>query len=94
MAEVRVQRVEQAPQGKLTKRELYAMLCYYYPQYKLQDAQNMPARDLNLLIRTARKIEGAKMYDLTLIVASPNSSDKDSVKNLLDQFAKRAKGQE
>lgn len=78
------------PSKKTAKRDLYATVCYYYPQYNLQQAQNLPGRDINLLIKTAQKMEAVKMYNLTQIVAAPNSHKGRSVKKLLDHFKKVA----
>lgn len=33
-------------------RERYALVAYYYPQYKLEDVEEMKSRDVDLLIRT------------------------------------------
>lgn len=93
MADIQVQRVQGVNDSsiKLTKREMYALVCYYYPRYSLKEAQDLPARDLNLLLRTARKENAKKMRDLTLIVAAPHGKDKDTVKNIVSHFEKQAK---
>lgn len=90
MADVRVQRAEQES-SKISKRELYALVCYYYPKYSLKDAQDLPARDLNLLLKTAKKQHALKMKDLIMAIASPHAKDKNSVKNLLSHFDKQIK---
>lgn len=92
MARVQVQRVDGGKSNKLSKRELYATVCYYYPQYKLKDAQKMSARNLKLLLDTAQKQEAVKMYNLTAIAAAPHSKRQTNVKKLLGHFSKLAKG--
>ena len=87
MATVKVKQVTRDGRG-LSKRELYATVCYYYPQYTLKQVQEMPARDIQLLINTARKLEAAQNYNLTQIVAAPHSKKGANVKKLLDHFEK------
>lgn len=85
MAKIRVQKI-QNELPKLSKRELYALLAYYYPQYKLTDGQNMPYRDICLLLKTAQKQEAIKMYNIASIVLSPHAKDKKAGSKLLDYF--------
>lgn len=74
------------PQKKTNKRELYAMVCFYYNQYTLKEAQKLPARDLILLIKTAQKLEAQKMFNLTQIAAAPHTKGGKSVKKLAEHF--------
>lgn len=90
MADIKVKKVDSGGK-RLSNRELYAMLAYYYPQYTLRDAQELSARDLNLLLQTAKKQHALKMKDLVLIVAAPHAKDKDSVKKLAKHFEDLAK---
>lgn len=92
MADVRVQRVEEDLSGKkLSKREMYALVCYYYPRYSLKDAQDLPARDLSLLLKTAKKQYALKMKDFVIAIAAPHAKDKNTVKNLLSEYDKQIK---
>ena len=91
MADVRVKRVEGAGGKKLSNRELYALVCYHYPAYTLKMAQDLPARDLNLLLKTARKQNALKMRDLVSIVSAPHAKDKNTVKKLSDHFGNLTK---
>jgi hypothetical protein len=90
MADVQVQRVGGVAKT-LSLRERYALLCYYYPRYSLQEAAKLPARDLNLLIRTAQKIQAIDKHDLVLIISAPHAKEKDSAKKLLEHFKSLAK---
>lgn len=78
------------PSQKLSKRELYATVCYYYPIYNLEKAQKLPARDISLLVKTAQKIKAMEFYNLTQIAAAPSSKKARGVKKLLDHFKKVA----
>lgn len=71
---------------KNEKRELYAEICYFYPQYTLQEASKLPARDLNLLLKVAHKQEAVKFYNLTQIVASPHTKKGKGVDTLSKHF--------
>lgn len=77
---------------KSTKREVWATLCFYYPQYTLEQASKLPMRDVNLLIKVARKIEAGKMMDFLNIIVSPHSKKPDrEVKKLFEHFEKLTK---
>ncbi len=69
-------------------RTLYARVAYYFPQYRLEEVESMPYRDVLLLLRTANKIEAERMYNLTMIASAPQSKNGKGVKTLLDHFKK------
>ena len=71
-----------------TNREIWATLCYYYPQYTLQSASQLPIRDIRLLIRVAEEKEAEKYYNLTQIAAAPHSKKGKGVKTLTEHFKK------
>lgn len=83
--------VAKLPQKKGNKRELYARVCFYYPQYNLQEAAKLPARDVNLLLKTAKRIEAKRMYDLVQVVAAPNTKKGSGVKKLSNFFLRESK---
>lgn len=73
---------------KLSNRRIWATICYYYPQYTLEDASKLSVRDINLLIKTANKIEAERMYSLTQIAAAPHTKKGSGVKKLTETFKK------
>lgn len=78
------------PQGsKTSKRELWATICYYYPQYTLQEASKLSVRDIKLLLRVAEKINAQNKYDYTQIVAAPHTKKGSGVKKLTEHFKKQ-----
>lgn len=89
MAEIRVQKAPKAERG-IAKRELYATVCYHFPQYKLQEVEAMPFRDVQLLLKTAQKQQAAYFHNMTLIVQAPHSDKQKNVKKLVDHFKKIA----
>ena len=89
MARVRVQKVP-TQTSRFSKREIYALLCYHYPQYTLREAANLPYRDVKLLIQTAEKKEAVRMYNLTQIAAAPHTKKGEGVKKLIKHFKNMA----
>lgn len=69
-----------------SKRELYAEVCYFYPQYTLEQVSKLPARDINLLLKVAKKQEAVKMFNLTQIVAAPHTKKGKGVDTLTKHF--------
>lgn len=88
MAEIAVAKVESKD---LLKRDVYAQVCYHYPQYNLKDVEQMPNRDVALLLKTANRIEGARMLHLTQIAAAPHTEKGSGVKKLTKHFKEVAK---
>ena len=74
---------------KLTNREMWAMVCYYYPQYTLKEASQLSIRDIKLLLRIADKMDSQKMFNLTQIAAAPHTKKGSGVKTLSEHFKKR-----
>ena len=90
MADVRVKPVSVVPKRE-SLRELYALVCWYYPQYTLKDVQNLPGRDVQLLLKTASKMEARQYLALTQIAAAPHTKKGQGVKNLITEFKKAAR---
>lgn len=87
MAQVKPQSIKSVSATKgATKRELYASVCYFYPQYTLKQVQNLPARDITLLLKAAERQQAKHFHNLTQIVASPHSKKGTSVGKLLDYY--------
>ena len=74
---------------KVNKRELWATVCYYYPQYTLEEASKLPVRDIKLLLRVAEKMEAGKRYEYTQIVAAPHTKKGKGVKQLTEYYRKK-----
>ena len=70
------------------KREIWATLCYYYPQYTLESASKLPVRDIKLLLKIAEEKEAEKMFNLTQISAAPHTKKGKGVKTLTEHFKK------
>lgn len=72
----------------LSKRETWARVCYYYPQYTLESVATLSVRDLRLLLKMAEKIEAERNYELVQIVAAPHTKKGKGVKDLTDHYRK------
>ena len=75
-------------EGGTPNRDMYAQVCYFYPQYTLEDVQQMPARDVNLLIKTAHQQKAIDYLNFTQIVAAPHTKKGEGVKKLADSYQK------
>ena len=71
-----------------SNRRTYALVCYYYPQYRLEDVEQMPARDVNLLIKTAHQQKAIEYINHVQIAAAPHSKKGESIKKLIDEYKK------
>lgn len=80
-------RKEQSYQA--TNRELWATICYYYPQYTLEEASRLSIRDIKLLLKIAEKLEAQKMLAFTQIAAAPHTKKGQGVKKLTDYYKKQ-----
>lgn len=87
MVKVKVARVEDAyvKNGK-RKRKLYATIAYYYPQYTLEEASKLKARDLFLLLETAQKIKAEEYINLTQIAIGPHTEKGKGAKKLIENY--------
>ena len=88
MARVEVAKVSKK---KLNVRELLATICYFYPQYTLYEASQMPAKDVSLLIKVAMRERSRDWYNQTQIAAAPHTKRGSGVNTLSKAFRKDMK---
>lgn len=81
----------ESPSVKISKRETWARVCYYYPQYTLKAVAELPARDIKLLLKVAEQVEAQRFYNFTQIAAAPHTKKGKGVKDLTDHFKKMMK---
>ena len=91
MAVVAVAQPVPSSEDTTSDREIWATVAYYYPQYTLKEASKLPARDIKLLIKTAKKLEAQKMFNLTQIAAAPHTKKGEGVKKLSEHFKRLVK---
>lgn len=68
--------------------DLLTRLCYYYPQYTLEDAENLADSQVTALLLQAEKQRAIDYYNLTLISAAPHSKKGKMVEKLIKQYRK------
>lgn len=73
-------------ENNLSKRELWATICYYYPQYTLEEASKLTARDIKLLLKIAERNRARDKYDYVQIVAAPHTKKGSGIKKLTEHF--------
>lgn len=83
MATIKVQSI---PVPEIDPEELLIQFIYKYPQYTLEEARRMPYKQVMKMLRVARKIEAAKMLDLTQIIASPHTKNGDGVLKMVKYY--------
>ena len=66
--------------------EYLAEFCYFYPSYKFAEARRLPYRTVRRLMAQAHKQEAIKNYNLTQIIASPNTKNGEGITELLAHF--------
>ncbi len=57
----------------LSNREKWATISYYYPQYTLQEASQLSWRDINLLLKTANRIQAEQNLLLLNMISAPHT---------------------
>lgn len=79
---------DQSSSTKESSLQLLATLCYYYPAYTLATARKLPFKHVVLMIRTARKLEAQKYYNLAQIAgaSSPHVKNLQGIKDIAKQF--------
>lgn len=76
--------------GLNNNRRIWARVCYYYPQYTLEQASKLSYRDIMLLLNTARRIEAERNLTLTQMLAAPHTEKGKGVKDLTKYFEQEA----
>lgn len=68
--------------------ELVTRVCYFYPQYNLETAQQLTSAQINALLLQAEKQRAIELYNYTLIAAAPHSKKGQMVSKLIKQYKK------
>lgn len=70
--------------------DLITRVCYFYPQYTLETAQQLTNSQVNALLLQAEKQRAIELYNHTLIAAAPHSKKGKMVEKLIKQYKKIA----
>jgi hypothetical protein len=70
--------------------DLITRVCYFYPQYTLETAQNLTNSQVMALLLQAEKQRAIELYNYALIAAAPHTKKGELVKTLTKQYKKIA----
>lgn len=68
--------------------DLITRVCYFYPQYNLETAQQLTDSQVTALLLQAEKQRAIELYNRTLIAAAPHSKKGKMVDKLIKQYKK------
>ena len=68
--------------------DLITRVCYFYPQYNIETAQNLTNSQVTALLLQAEKQRAIELYNHVLIAAAPHSKKGSMVSKLLKQYKK------
>lgn len=68
--------------------DLITRVCYFYPQYTLETAQELTNAQVTALLLQAEKQRAIGFYNLVLIASAPHSKKGAMVSKLLKQYKK------
>jgi len=68
--------------------DLITRVCYFYPQYDLNTAQELTDSQVMALLVQAEKQRAINLYNHTLIAAAPHTKKGKLVEKLIKQYRK------
>lgn len=68
--------------------DLITRVCYFYPQYNLETAQELTNSQVMALLVQAEKQRAINLYNHTLIAAAPHTKKGQLVDKLIKQYRK------
>lgn len=86
MAEPKVIKIEKAEREPFDEEEFVILVCLFYPQYTLKQAEALPFKRIKKMLKIARQEQAVKYHTLTQIVAAPHTKNGQGVKKLMDHF--------
>ena len=70
--------------------DLLTRVCYFYPQYTLDEAEKLTDSQVTALLVQAERQRAIDLYNYTLIAAAPHSKKGKLVDKLIKQYRKIA----
>lgn len=70
--------------------DLLTRVCYFYPQYTLEEAEKLTNMQVTALLIQAEKQRAIGYYNLVLIAAAPHSKKGKLVDTLIKEYKKIA----
>lgn len=75
---------------EINNREQWATICYYYPQYTLEEASKLTLRDIRLLLKIAEKLRAKEHLELLKISTAPHTEKGKGIKQAQEEFERIA----
>ncbi len=66
--------------------DLITRVCYFYPQYTLEEAEKLTNAQVTALLLQAEKQRGIELYNMTLIAAAPHTKKGQLIGKLLKKY--------
>lgn len=80
------------PSGDEQLLEEVATVCYYYPQYTLEDIyERLPAYQVSAMIKVARREQANQLLLLNGIIHGPNAKRQEQYRKLIKNLQNQAK---
>lgn len=80
-------KIQKIPKKEANIDDLLASFCYHFPQYKYNEARQLPYKRVVQMLRVAEKEKAKLLFVLCKGMALTNAKPKD-MKNLLDDLRK------
>lgn len=75
-----------APDSDADVVDLITRVCYFYPQYTIEEAEKLTNSQVSALLIQAEKQRAIELYNLTLIAAAPHTKKGKLVEKLINQY--------
>ena len=85
-----VQKIEEEKDTDSDFVDVITRVCYFYPQYTLETAQQLTQAQVNALLIQAEKQRALNYYNQVLIAAAPHTKKGKMVEKLLKEYKKIA----
>jgi len=92
MARIKVAKVRQSPtDSNENLKTICATFCYYYNQYKYDEALELPIKTLKRMLSVARKEKAKEYMQLAQIARVAQSTKNAPYQSLVKQYEQEAK---
>lgn len=79
-------RAKKIPHKEISVEEILIRFCYYYQQYKLNEARQLPYKRVIQMLKFAEKERAKFFFELTQIAAAPHTKKGSGIKSLLSRY--------
>ncbi len=83
MTTIKAQRV---PKKKVTPKDTLYRFCFYFPQYKYNEARRLPAKRVIGMLKVVQRERAKDMLNLVQIVTAPHTKKGSGVRKLTKHY--------